>query len=147
MWFYAVKHCEGRGARLPTEAEWEYAARGPDGLVYPWGNDFVADNVVYSGNSNNQTWDVGSKPDGVSWVGAFDLSGNVWEWVNSLYRSYPYDATDGRVVDGIGDPGSDLVLRGGPWYFGPLGVRAANRGRDDRGSGYDGYGFRCARSD
>jgi hypothetical protein len=146
-WFDAVAHCEARGARLPTEAEWEYAARGPDGLVYPWGNEFVPDNVVYAGNSGGRTADVGSRPGGASWVGALDMSGNVWEWVSSVYEPYPYDPTDGREVDASSDSSSARGLRGGSWLDGFSNLlRGASR---DRGNpsvvvGLD--GFRCARS-
>ncbi|TVR19435.1 MAG: hypothetical protein EA396_12540, partial [Anaerolineaceae bacterium] len=90
-WFDARDFCEARGGRLPTEAEWEYSARGPDGWIYPWGNEFFANNVV---NSGGRTADVGSRPGGVSWVGALDMSGNVWEWTSSLFEPYPYDADD-----------------------------------------------------
>jgi tetratricopeptide (TPR) repeat protein len=136
-WSEAVAHCESRGARLPTEAEWEYAARGPDGLIYPWGNEFVSDNVARV--SSRGPSDVGSRPGDVSWAGAFDMSGNVWEWVNSLYRSYPYDATDGREASGDLDSSSDRVVHGGE------GVRASMRGGTDPDA-YSNIGFRCARS-
>jgi formylglycine-generating enzyme required for sulfatase activity len=143
-WFEAEAHCESRGARLPTEAEWEYAARGPDGPVYPWGNDFVADNVVYGGNSGGQTAEVGGRPGGAAWVGALDMSGNVWEWVSSIYKPYPYDAADGREVDGSSDGNSARVLRGGSWLqdF----AWAAFRLRYFPNSRVDYLGFRCARS-
>jgi formylglycine-generating enzyme required for sulfatase activity len=128
-WAEAVAHCESRGARLPTEAEWEYAARGPDGLVFPWGNDFkralanscdksclfnMIGTRVDDGYPN--TAPVGAYADGASWVGAMDISGNVWEWTNSIYLDYPYSTTDGREVDGTADSSSRRVLRGGAWY-------------------------------
>jgi formylglycine-generating enzyme required for sulfatase activity len=146
-WFEAETHCENRGARLPTEAEWEYAARGPDGLIYPWGDDFADDNVVYSSNSGTQTADVGSRSGGVSWVGAYDMSGNVWEWVSSIYQEYPYDTTDGREVSGSSDGSSLRGLRGGSWYDGnTLNLRAANRYRNNPDSTFYNYGYRCANS-
>ncbi|MCA9909772.1 MAG: SUMF1/EgtB/PvdO family nonheme iron enzyme, partial [Anaerolineae bacterium] len=84
-WLEALKFCELRGmranadVRLPTEAEWEYAARGPNSLRYPWGNEWNENYAVWTGNST-KTADVGSHPEGASWVGALDMSGNVWEW-------------------------------------------------------------------
>ena len=146
-WFEAVTHCESRGARLPTEAEWEYTARGPDGLVYPWGNDFEADNTVYAGNSGDLPAPVGSRPGGVSWVGAFDMSGNVWEWVSSIYTDYPYNAADGREKSLGNESSSVRALRGGGWYNSTDDLRAANRyGLDIFGFTVNFGVFRCARS-
>ena len=110
-WFEARDFCASRGARLPTEAEWEYAARGPDSLIYPWGDLFVPDNLIYDANFEFQLHDVGSKPEGVSWVGAYDLAGNATEWVSSLYRPYPYDPGDGR--EDLANATDRRVMRGG----------------------------------
>ena len=112
-WTDAVTFCEWRGARLPTEREWEYAAAGPDGLVYPWGDDFDGDLAIWDGSEGFYTYDVGSRPGGASWVGALDLSGNVWEWVSSKYLPYPYEMGDGRE-DMTGD--DRRVLRGGSFF-------------------------------
>lgn len=145
-WFEADAFCELRGARLPTEREWEYAARGPDGLAYPWGNAFVADDAVYRSNSGSRTASVGSRPSGASWVGALDLSGNVWEWTSSLSKSYLYDATDGREADTGERADVRRVIRGGWWGSDPFDLRAAYRLWG--GPNLEGYfgGFRCARS-
>lgn len=144
-WTEAGDFCQKRGARLPTEAEWEYAARGSDGLVYPWGNTWDDTLAVWS---TSQTASVGSKPGGVSWVGALDLSGNVWEWVSDWYSDGYY----GTLTDGVTSPqgpdgGAYRVLRGGSWnHHNSNNLRATYRywlypdGRNRN------IGFRCALS-
>jgi formylglycine-generating enzyme required for sulfatase activity len=142
-WFEARDFCVARGGRLPTEAEWEYAARGPDSLLYPWGNSFESDNLIYDGNFDNRTHPVRSRPAGVSWVGAYDMSGNVWEWVNSMYWSYPYNAADGR--EDLFNPDERRVYRGGIGSYIDDGTSTAKRFRampDTRGWF---IGFRCMR--
>jgi formylglycine-generating enzyme required for sulfatase activity/serine/threonine protein kinase len=144
-WTEANAFCQLREARLPTEAEWEYAARGPQSLTYPWGNSFIADNVTYDGNSGGQTAPVESRPGGRSWVGAFNLSGNVWEWVadwydSGYYRSSPKDDPTGP------NTGDARVLRGGSWYIFGSNVRGASRVGYTPDNRSLGNGFRCASS-
>lgn len=123
-WFQARDYCAWRDARLPTEREWEYAARGPDGLAYPWGSFFEAERVVFGLNSGLETAEAGSRPEGASWVGAVDMSGNVYEWTSTIYDEncadgacfpYPY-ADDGRERNSNEEV--LRVLRGGSWYTG-----------------------------
>lgn len=152
-WFDARNFCVLRGGRLPTEAEWEYAARGPDGLIYPWGNEWRPDYVVWNRSQEEGTAPVGSIPEAASWVGALDMLGNVWEWTASIYDSskypYPYDAEDGRNV--MYDNGSLLnvtdsvrVLRGGAWSSqNEAGFHAAYRVGSRPQSRYQSLGFRC----
>lgn len=143
-WFDAQAHCQQRGGRLPTEVEWEYAARGPDGWAYPWGDVFFADHLVYYNNADHQTGPVGSRPGGESWVGAHDLSGNLLEWVSSRFLEYPY--SDAHEDDT--DTSSLRVLRGGSFSTGDLFVRATRRGRNDPATRdtLNGGGFRCVRA-
>jgi hypothetical protein len=149
-WFEAYDYCVNkRGMRLPTEAEWEYAARRVESWVYPWGNEFIGDNVVYGGNSNSQTAVVGSRPSGVSWVGAMDMSGNVWEWVNTIYNQarfpYPYREDDGR--ENVQDINEPRVLRGGSWFItNTVYLRAPVRKGNAPDNRSNSFGFRCSSS-
>jgi formylglycine-generating enzyme required for sulfatase activity len=143
-WMEARDFCVQRGARLPTEAEWEYAARGPNNAIYPWGDTFEMEHVVYGENSSGHTADVGSRPGGASWVGALDMSGNVWEWVSTIYRAYPYRPNDGR--ESSSDTRNPRGRRGGSWYNVGVNLNAANRNYSEPFFWYDDIGFRCARS-
>ncbi|MBN1123122.1 MAG: SUMF1/EgtB/PvdO family nonheme iron enzyme [Anaerolineae bacterium] len=146
-WKQARNHCEGRGGRLPTEAEWEYAARGPDGLIYPWGDVFVPDKVVYQVNSNGRSVIVGSRPEGVSWVGAYDMSGNIEEWINDPYISNYYQSLPATSINPQGPGAGDIrVVRGGS-FPSPLSdmLRASNRAGYQPFEKVSTVGFRCAR--
>jgi formylglycine-generating enzyme required for sulfatase activity len=141
-WYEARDFCELRGGSLPSELEWEYAARGPNSLAYPWGNQFVADNVIYGNNSDSQTRFVSTRPNGVSWVGAFHMSGNVWEWTRTAYRNYPYSKTDGRDNT---NSAAYRVVRGGSWNSSAAYVRAAYRSELSQNYFNRTVGFRCMR--
>lgn len=151
-WFEARHFCEERrGAQLPTEAQWEYAARGPDSLVYPWGNEFFADNVIFD---TTEPADVGEvqRPDGVSWIGAYDMSGNVMEWMADWYDRDFYQELEGiTVVDPQGpENGGGRVLRGSAFddYL-SIALRSASRtttGPPPHDKNVD-VGFRCVRLD
>jgi len=145
-WFDAQAHCAKRGARIPTEAEWEYAARGPDGLMYPWGISFDAESTVFSQTSEGETVDVGSRSEDTSWVGAVDLAGNVMEWTHSLNKPYPFDSLDGREAeeseDAIIQP--KRIMRGGDFSSVEDDVSVTYRYVNTPTQVFLTFGFRCA---
>lgn len=110
---YRLPTGEPAVVRLPTEAEWETAARGRAGYEWPWGNTFDATLANTSESEISQTTAVGQYPLGASPCGALDMAGNVWEWCQSLYKPYPYQSNDGREDINSSGP---RVVRGGSWY-------------------------------
>ena len=115
-WAGALAYCRWRGARLPSEAEWEAAARGVRGRRYPWGDAAPSAALAAIGQPAGALLPVGSRPAGATPEGVLDLAGSLAEWTSSLYRPYPYRAGDGRE-----DPahGGERVTRGGDYVFQP----------------------------
>lgn len=143
-WFEARDLCALRGGALPTEAEWEYAARGAEQRAYPWGNAFLSGVAIVSLGPGNHPEAIGGRDAGQSWVGAQDLAGNLWEWVSSVYAPYPYAALDGREdINFKGDV--PRVIRGGAWSYSTELARSAARSSRPPTTETPDIGFRCVR--
>jgi formylglycine-generating enzyme required for sulfatase activity len=143
-WFDAQTYCHWAGVKLPTEAQWAYAARGPSSAIYPWGSAPPQNNLTNWSQVFRDTTAINQYPDGQSWVGGYAMSGNVWEWTADWYQEYP--DSEESLIDPMGpESGRKKVARGGSYLDDIDGLRASIRyAIDPESDDKPIFGFRCA---
>lgn len=145
-WYEAQNYCEWRGASLPTEAQWEKAARGTDERTFPWGNEPVTCELARYGDCGWFTVPVGQHPLGVSPYGAFDMAGNAWEWTHDWYEQDYYSVSPLENPTGPERETGWKSTRGGAWFYDARLQTSIWRNQAPPTAAYSYLGFRCART-